>query len=123
MGVSQDIESIGHKIANRRMDAGYSQEKFAGMVGISKRALGKIEHGESAPNADTLISICRELHATPNEIMPDDLSAKETGSGEDAIDPEMLRMMEKVKTLSPGKKRRFYEMMNVVFSGIVNPEP
>ena len=111
----KDIKSVGQKIAIKRMDAGLSQEKLSEMVGISKTALGKIERGESAPKADTLISVCRELHATPNEILPDYLSANA------GFDPEMLRMMEKVQSLSPSQKKQFYAMMDVVFSGIKNP--
>ena len=111
-----DIRLVGQKIAVRRMDAGYSQEKFAEMVGISKTALGKIERGGSTPKADTLISICRELRTSPNELLPDDLSQGDTA------DPEMRRMLAKVTALSPEQKRQFYTMMNVVLAGIKNPD-
>ena len=114
--INQDICLVGQRIAVKRMDAGYSQEKFAEMVGISKTALGKIERGGSAPKADTLISICRELRTSPNELLPDDLS-----QGSD-LDPEMLRMAAKVDNLSPFQKKQFYAMMNVVLAGIKNPE-
>ena len=114
--VEADIRLVGRRIAVRRMDSGYSQEKFAEMVGISKTALGKIERGDSAPKADTLISVCRELHACPNELLPDDLSQ---GA---CLDPEMLRLAAKVDNLSPFQKKQFYAMMNVVLAGIKNPE-
>ena len=116
VAVNRDICLVGQRIAVKRIDAGYSQEKFAEMVGISKTALGKIERGGSAPKADTLISVCRELHTSPNELLPDDLSQN------DAIDPEMRRMLAKVAVLSPEQKKQFYTMMNVVLSGIKNPD-
>ena len=47
--IDADVRLVGQRIAVRRIDAGYSQEKFAEMVGISKTALGKIERGDSAP--------------------------------------------------------------------------
>lgn len=114
--VGEDIRTLGQNIAIKRMDAGYSQEKFSEMVGISKTALGKIERGESAPRSDTVISVCRELHAEPNELFPMELSAN-TG-----LDPEMEAMATAVRTLSPTQKKQFYAMMKVVFSGIKNPE-
>lgn len=116
MGVSKDIELVGQRIAVRRMGEGLSQEKLAEMVGISKTAMGKIERGDSVLKTDTLISICRALHASPDDVMPDDLSPKED------LDPEMLRMAEKVGTLTPAQKKQFFQMMNVVLSGIKNPE-
>ena len=112
--INQDICLVGQRIAVKRMDAGYSQEKFAEMVGISKTALGKIERGGSAPKADTLISICRELRTSPNELLPDDLSWS------DVPDLEMRRMLERVAALSSDQKKQFFTMMNVVLAGIKN---
>lgn len=114
--IDADVRLVGQRIAVRRIDAGYSQEKFAEMVGISKTALGKIERGDSAPKTETLISVCRELHASPNELLPDDLSQ------ENGLDPEMLQMAAKVDNLSPFQKKQFYAMMKVVLAGIKNPD-
>ena len=114
--IDADVRLIGQRIAVRRIDAGYSQEKFAEKVGISKTALGKIERGDSAPKTETLISVCRGLRASPNELLPDDLS-----QGND-LDPEMLQMAAKVDNLSPFQKKQFYAMMKVVLAGIKNPD-
>ena len=115
VSVENDVRVVGQNIAVKRLDAGYSQEKFSEMIGISKTALGKIERGESAPRTDTLISACRELRASPNEIMPEYLSRR------DEIDPEMRQMEERVRTLSVSDKCQFYAMMNVVLNGLMNP--
>ena len=115
VSVENDVRVVGQNIAVKRLYAGYSQEKFSEMIGISKTALGKIERGESAPRTDTLISACRELRVSPNEIMPGYLSQK------DDIDPEMRKLAEKVRTLSVSDKQQFYTMMNVVLNGLMNP--
>ena len=109
---NEDVRLIGQKIAIKRMDAGYSQEEFADLVGISKTAMGKIERGVSVPSADTLISVCRALHTAPNELFPDDLSE------EDSVDSGIAQMAVKVRTLSPSQQKQFFNMMNIVLLGI-----
>ena len=111
-----DLQIIGQNIGMRRVNAGYSQEQFADLVGISKTALGRIERGESAPRTETVISVCRELKTTPNEIYPDYLSKEEHQN-----DP-VSEMMKKVQMLSEEQKNQFFVMMQVVFNGIVHTE-
>ena len=117
MGASleSDVRSVGRRIAVKRMDAGLSQEKFSEMIGMSKTGLGKIESGMSNPKADTLISVCRELHVSPNEIFPEDLSVPKEA------DPEMTKMLAQVGELTTAQKKQFYSMMRVVLSGIRHP--
>ena len=111
-----DLQIIGQNIGMKRVNAGYSQEQLAEIVGISKNALGRIERGESVPRADTLISVCRELKTTPNEIYPDYLSE------EDHKDDQISEMMKMVQRLSENQKRQFFMMMKVIFNGIVHTE-
>ena len=111
-----DLQIIGQNIGMRRVNAGYSQEQFADLVGISKTTLGRIERGESAPRTETVISVCRELKTTPNEIYPDYLSKEEHQN-----DP-VSEMMKKIKRLSEDQKNQFFMMMQVVFNGIVHTE-
>ena len=55
----EEMRNIGERIARKRGAIGLSQEQFAEALGLSRAAVGKIERGESAPKADTLIAICR----------------------------------------------------------------
>lgn len=112
MSAVSDLQSIGRNIAIRRETAGYSQERFAEELGISKNALGKIERGETMPRIDKLIAACRELNVTPNEIIPGFLSLGET------IDPEMIEIIQRIKMYSKGQKRQLYSMINVIMNGI-----
>ena len=112
----EEMRNIGERIARKRGAIGLSQEQFAEVLGLSRAAVGKIERGESAPKADTLITICRVLHSSPNEVL--------YGSPlvEDGTDPELLAMIEMLKTFTPEQKRQFYMTMNIVGSGIQHME-
>ena len=111
-----DLQIIGQNIMNKRRKAGYSQDRLSEIIGISKNALGKIERGECAPRADTVISVCRELKVAPNEIYPDYLLE------DDHQDDQISEMMKKIQRLSEDQKNQFFMMMQVVFNGIVHTE-
>ena len=112
---NEDIRAIGHKIGMLRQNTGYSQEKLAELVGLSKTALGNIERGQSVPKTETIICVCQALNVSPNEVFPAYLS-------ENNLDCEMAALVKKAGTLSPSQKKQFIAMMNVVYSGIKNPE-
>ena len=104
--------AIGNNIAQLRKAIGCSQEDFADRVGLSRKAMGSIERGESAPRLDTLFMICAELHTTPNDLLSADLLKRMD------TDPEMLQMAERAQKLSPPLKKEFYRMMDVCLKGL-----
>ena len=72
-----------------------SQEAFAGLLGISKGALGGYERGENCPNADVILTICKKCQINVSWLMsgtgamqaPEDIAAsgpQEGGPGEPA---------------------------------------
>lgn len=46
-----------------------SQEAFAGLLGISKGALGGYERGENCPNADVILTICNRCKINVSWLM------------------------------------------------------
>lgn len=46
-----------------------SQEAFAGLLGISKGALGGYERGENCPNADVILTICNKCKINVSWLM------------------------------------------------------
>ena len=45
------------------------QEAFAGLLGISKGALGGYERGENCPNADVVLTICNKCKINVSWLM------------------------------------------------------
>ena len=118
MGVltERELREIGQRIADLRSAMGFSQETLAEALDLSRAAVGKIERGESAPKADTLIAVCRTLNSSPNEIL--------YGSSltEDGMEPELRRMLAMLKTFTPEQKRVFYSTMALVGRGLQHTE-
>ena len=52
------MQKLGERI--RHVRGRMSQEAFAGLLGISKGALGGYERGENCPNADVVLTICNK---------------------------------------------------------------
>lgn len=52
------MQKLGERI--RHVRGRMSQEAFAGLLGISKGALGGYERGENCPNADVILTICKK---------------------------------------------------------------
>ena len=59
---------LGNKISKIRKEKGYSQIKFAELLGISTNALSLIETGNGFCTAETLEKILINLDLEPNEL-------------------------------------------------------
>ena len=64
-----DFRALGLLISKYRYNANLSQEKLAGMIGVSTNFLGNIERGEKHPSVPTLFNICVALNLPPNELL------------------------------------------------------
>lgn len=51
-----DFESLGKRIAQRRMALGYKQNELAEMADLSNNYLSNIENGHSIPSLTTLLT-------------------------------------------------------------------
>lgn len=60
---------LGANIRQRRRALGLTQESLAAQVGISASFLGHIERGSRTLSVDTLLSLCRALGVTPNDLL------------------------------------------------------
>ena len=57
---------IGLRIMQRRKELGFSQEKLAEKLGISKNHLSNIERGKYIPTTEFIFKICNTMGNTPN---------------------------------------------------------
>lgn len=56
-----DIVESGKRIARLRKNAGYTQEQFGELVGLSYRSIADIERGYRGTSIDTLVDISNLL--------------------------------------------------------------
>lgn len=61
------MQKLGDRI--RHVRGRMSQEAFAGLLGISKGALGGYERGENCPNADVILTICNKCKINVSWLM------------------------------------------------------
>ncbi len=51
-----------------RAEKGYSQQRLADLVGVSRQTINAIERGDYNPTIKLCISICRELGRTLDDL-------------------------------------------------------
>ncbi|MBQ8459751.1 helix-turn-helix transcriptional regulator [bacterium] len=88
-----DIKKLlGAKISNIRKSRGYSQIKFAELLGISTNALSLIETGNGFLTAETLEKILEQFNMQPEELFS--FGSIKT---EAEIYDDIIRLLENVK--------------------------
>ena len=64
-------KQIGKRTQSLRKEKGYTQEKFAELIGCSTNHLSAIERGASFPRIDRLVTIINTLGCSADEIFID----------------------------------------------------
>lgn len=64
-----DFNSLGKRIAQRRIALGYKQNELAEKADLSNNYLSNIENGHSIPSIVTLAKICIQLDTTPDMLL------------------------------------------------------
>ena len=68
--------TVGEKIYALRTQAGYSQEEFAELIGVSRQSVSKWETSAVMPDTEYVVKICKILSvSTDTLLMDDDLQA------------------------------------------------
>lgn len=62
--------SLGERIKEQRKRSGLSQEKVAGLVGVSRQAVTKWETGQSAPSTENLFKLAEIFGTTVDMLLP-----------------------------------------------------
>ena len=69
--------TVGEKIYALRTQAGYSQEEFAELIGVSRQSVSKWETSAVMPDTEYVVKICKILSISTDTLLMDgDLSAK-----------------------------------------------
>ena len=61
--------SLGERIQLQRKRRGFSQEKLADLVGVSRQAVTKWEAGQSAPSTENLFRLAQVLGTTVDLLL------------------------------------------------------
>lgn len=62
-------ESLGKRIKLLRKNAGFSQERFAEILGVSRTAVAKWENGYSEPTLHNIVSISEMLGVSSDYLL------------------------------------------------------
>ena len=72
--------TIGEKIALRRRSAGLSQEALAERLGVSRQAVSRWETGESFPDTEKVLQLCRIFSISADYLLNEAEPAPEASS-------------------------------------------
>ena len=67
--MSYNSKTLGVVISRLRTERGLSQEKFSGLVGISRSHLTMIENGKKTVRLDTLWRLADALEIKPSQLV------------------------------------------------------
>ena len=110
---------IGNRIAQKRIEKKYSQEKFADALGMTRTAVGKIERGETAPKADTLMAITELLGTSSDWILKGDGNA---GAPNCTEAQDLLALLTKIYKLSRADRVVVISTLNTLCEGLIRKQ-
>jgi len=64
-----DYTPLGRNLKRARIAAGLTQEAVAEVVGVSPVFVQKLEAGDKAPSIGVLLTLCKALSSTPNDLL------------------------------------------------------
>lgn len=64
-----DFQAVGEKIHNLRIKAGYSQDKLAETLYVTRQAVSRWELGQTLPSVDNLAELCSLFSVTFEQLL------------------------------------------------------
>lgn len=116
------------RIFSLRKQLKLSQTAFGVRIGLKKSAISKIESGAYAVTEQTLLSICREFHVSPEWLRTGEgemfATSSATALGNKFSFKELtVRMLEAFEHLPSEKQEAVLEYARTVVNSIVLPPP
>jgi len=68
--------NLGEKILHLRKLGGMSQEELASQITVSRQAISKWELGESIPDTDNVVQLCRLFNVSADYLLNDDVESE-----------------------------------------------
>ena len=89
-------EALGRRVRRLRTASGLTQEQVAGVAGIGRVTLARIESGEQSPRLETLVSLAKALARPVQDLMLDPPDAEST-SPVDKVTRDGLQIHRRVR--------------------------
>ena len=106
--------AIGERIKKARVEAGYTQQRLADLVGMSSQNLSAVERGAVGISFYMLLSICNTLSITTDSIL--------CGTSHNS---DVSRIVARLELLSPENleiiEKLFYAAMELIASNGCHP--
>ena len=110
-GFGYDRKRVGAFLQNLRMkETNYTQEDLAEQIGCSPRTIVDIEGGRVGMSIEMLLSVCRVLKTTPNEVLLQ-------SSGEEAC-----WIVEAMSALTPEQRAVALRILTPYIESVTSPE-
>ena len=93
--------TVGEKIYILRTQAGYSQERFAEKIGVSRQSVSKWETSVAIPDTEYVVKICKVLCISIDSLLLEkDVPTPDVERSIKYIDPEVEQRLHGRKVLS-----------------------
>lgn len=113
---------ISKNIKHLRLNRKLSQEALATILGLSaKTSVSNYENGNSLPNLETVISLCKYFNTDPNTILLCDMQAENITAGHVDMH-DILKQHNAKEIASTNNNTNEIEMLNKKIADIANFE-
>lgn len=103
-----DFQTIGNRLLALRKRKGFTQADIAKRAYLSERAYADIEHGKTNMRLETVLSICKALEITPDEIL--------TEQFENNLD--FTSLMGRLLSCSPKEQETAFQLLKVYLNSL-----
>lgn len=103
-----DFHIIGKRLLALRKRKGLTQAEVAEKAYLSERAYADIERGKTNMRLETILSICKALEITPDEILTDQF--------ENELD--FTSLMGRLVSCSPKEQETAYQLLKVYLNSL-----
>ena len=114
---------FSEKLIKLRKDNKLSQEQLANMLDVSRQSVSKWESGQTYPEMDKLLSLCKIFKCTLDELTNDEISKEEimnNGKKKNTFRNAIYEMLEFInKSISMLKTMTFREIVKMLFELLI----
>ena len=111
--------TVGEKIYALRTQAGYSQEEFSELIGVSRQSVSKWETSAVMPDTEYVVKICKILSiSTDTLLMEGDLPTKIVEASQQEEFSVKTNATQRTEEVKEEKTERTMSIIGFVFSFI-----
>ena len=99
---------FGENLCFLRKNAKMSQENLAEKVGVSRQSISKWENGETYPEMDNILKICKIFHCKINDLIHDDIQDI------DSLDEEVKMKVVKLEKEKQKRLKVISKIINII---------